>query len=919
MSVASQVKESTALPTCPICTSPMAKRNSSRGEFFGCTNYPNCRGTRPINADRSTWNTVKFEPIVMMPGSDEQEAVFASMKDDDTHIVINAGPGCLVGSTFIDCPRDMTKYPAGIPIQDLVGQTPYVYGYSTRMKRIVLRKTVRVWKTGEKVPVYKVTFKNAYAPSRNLSVERAPFHVIGTADHPFLLRVAPVPNVPGWNSKPPIPGGWRELKDLKPGDRVIALLREFCKNETSLYLNNGEHMIESRFILSEIEGRRKSDEYHAHHKNEVHLDHTPSNLEWKTPHDHRSEHTSEFNRRGITGWQKSGVHPRGMAGKPQTANQRRRASETHLGVPLTKEHVRNMKKARWGKKVCANHIVESVEFYGYEDVYNMTVEGCHNFIANGVVTHNTGKTHTMVQGVLRLPKSLKVRGVAFNKHIATDMSGKLAASGCTNAQFSTCHSMGNAILRRQFRGMALNDGKMRDIFEKLSPEPQFNKSEWRRTLNLAAKLAGFVKNYLVDYHAPRFYAEMERLADHHGLDFKTGGGGSYRRTGDKPLADLGEAVDLVPRALDLCRQQASSVIDYDDMVWLPVVLDLPFDRCDMLIGDEQQDSNAIQHEFMMRAGEGARIVVVGDRHQSIYQFRGAHATSMEVLTDALRNSTRGVKEFPLTVTRRCPKLHVMMAQQLYPEIVALDDAPLGEILTVATDEAHEHMALGDLVLCRVNKELIGCAYKLIRRGLRPLIKGRDFGKGILSFLRSLEEASKKNYGGARDRSSANNPDEIKGLMDALDAYRREELDKLLPLGDKAEGRIEQLNDKCSCMAEMISNSASAAELRDRITRLFGLDSDEDPKMSEVVTLGTVHRTKGLEAARVFVLAPDLIPHPAARKEHELVCERNLAWVAVTRAKFDNSKNQPGTLVFCGSIPTLFDGASTVKTKEAASR
>ncbi len=621
MSVASQVNSA---PTCPMCTSIMTKRKSARGEFFGCTQYPNCRGTRPINADPATYHTRKFEPIIKMPGSDEQEAVFASMKNDDTHIVINAGPG-------------------------------------------------------------------------------------------------------------------------------------------------------------------------------------------------------------------------------------------------------------------------------------------------------TGKSHTLVQGVLRMSRATKIRGVAFNKHIATELSGKLAASGCMNAQFSTCHSMGNGILRKQFRSMRIDDGKMREIFEKLSPEPQFNKSEWRRTLNLAAKLAGFVKNYLIDYRASGFDEEMERLADHHGLDFKVGGGGSYYRTNDKPLVDLNTAIELVPRALDICKRNAAAIIDFDDQVWLPIALDLPFDRCDMLIGDEQQDSNAVQHEFMMRAGEGARIVVVGDRHQAIYQFRGAHAQSMETLTEALRVSPRGVREFPLTVTRRCPKLHVMMAQQLYPEIVALDDAPLGEILTVGADEAHNHMALGDLVLCRVNKELIGCAYKLIRRGLRPLIKGRDFGKGILSFLKTLEEAANKNYGGARDHSRVNNPEEMKYLTQALKDYHREELDKLLPLGEKAEGRIEQLGDKCACMGEMIANSASASELRDRITKLFGLDTDEDgePKASEVVTLGTVHRTKGLEAARVFVLAPDLIPHPAARKEHEMVCEKNLAWVAVTRAKFDNSRGECGTLVFCGSIPPLFNGTSTVKAKEAA--
>ncbi len=39
--------------TCPVCTKPMVRRVAKRGanagrEFWGCTGYPECRGTRPI-------------------------------------------------------------------------------------------------------------------------------------------------------------------------------------------------------------------------------------------------------------------------------------------------------------------------------------------------------------------------------------------------------------------------------------------------------------------------------------------------------------------------------------------------------------------------------------------------------------------------------------------------------------------------------------------------------------------------------------------------------------------------------------------------------------------------------------------------------------------------------------------------------
>lgn len=35
-------------PACPQCGKPMRRRNSAKGEFWGCTGYPECKGTRPV-------------------------------------------------------------------------------------------------------------------------------------------------------------------------------------------------------------------------------------------------------------------------------------------------------------------------------------------------------------------------------------------------------------------------------------------------------------------------------------------------------------------------------------------------------------------------------------------------------------------------------------------------------------------------------------------------------------------------------------------------------------------------------------------------------------------------------------------------------------------------------------------------------
>ena len=68
-----------------------------------------------------------------------------------------------------------------------------------------------------------------------------------------------------------------------------------------------------------------------------------------------------------------------------------------------------------------------------------------------------------------------------------------------------------------------------------------------------------------------------------------------------------------------------------------------------------------------------------------------------------------------------------------------------------------------------------------------------------------------------------------------------------------------------------------AELMRAIIDLF---SDKRAK----VWLSSIHKAKGLEADRVVLLHPHLLPHPNAKKPWEKEQEANLKYVALTRAK-----------------------------------
>lgn len=505
-----------------------------------------------------------------------------------------------------------------------------------------------------------------------------------------------------------------------------------------------------------------------------------------------------------------------------------------------------------------------------EAIWKELLEGTTHVVVEALA--GTGKTTSMAQACMRLPKTLSIAFVAFNKHIAVEAGNKLKASGCTNVTCSTYHSLGLRCIRAIYPNTRITEYKTEDILETYPVPPLMELYQWRQVKSLVSKLVGFAKNYLLDDTQPDFREKLEALADHHNVD----------------LNGIGQkALEYVPRVLADSRACVYTSIDFDDMVWLPVVLKLqPPVTFDMLIVDESQDTNKTQQELAFQLCPNGRIVLIGDRFQSIYSFRGADSDAMPNLIKRLGETPRNVTVLPLTVTRRCPKSHVTIAQSIVPQFSALEDAPEGEVLTCSESQAIDKMQPGDLVLCRCNAPLIPTAYALLRRGVKAIIRGRDIGKGLIQLIEKLE------------RTSA----DLFALTQALRAYKYEELTRLAPLGDKATGRISVLMDKCDCLEEMISGAKSIAELKGNIESLFA-DFEVDGKPKEAVVLGTVHRTKGLEGDRVFVLKPELIPHPMAKQIWERDQELNLAYVAVTRAKF--SKDKPGTLVFCGSMPIIF--------------
>ena len=304
----------------------------------------------------------------------------------------------------------------------------------------------------------------------------------------------------------------------------------------------------------------------------------------------------------------------------------------------------------------------------------------------------------------------------------------------------------------------------------------------------------------------------------------------------------------------------SHAADYTDLLWLPHRLRLRPQRYKHVLVDEAQDLGAAQLALAMDArAQGGRMLFCGDPHQSIYGWIGADPAAYE----HIKTATRAV-ELPLSICYRCPSSHIAMARTLVPSIEARDDAPVGGITLGHDRQLLDHVRAGDLVICRKTAPLVAWCITLLAHKIPAQVRGREIGQELTALARKL----------ARRVPWHRMPAAI------LD-YEEHEVAQLLR-DDVDVEHIVAVQDRCAALMVCFRSfeARSIEALCAEIDQLFADGEDW-------VSLSTIHRAKGLEAERVFVLEANLLPlqwkhQRSEQREQEL----NLLYVALTRAKQD---------------------------------
>lgn len=247
-------------------------------------------------------------------------------------------------------------------------------------------------------------------------------------------------------------------------------------------------------------------------------------------------------------------------------------------------------------------------------------------------------------------------------------------------------------------------------------------------------------------------------------------------------------------------------------------------------------------------------------HNCIYGFAGADINSFQRLCQVPHTV-----KLPLSICYRCDKSIIALAKTLVPQIQARSGAPDG---VINRDARIADVKDGDMILCRITAPLVKLCMKYISSGVKAYVKGRDIGASLCTMIERTEE---------------------KTIEGALVKMRRElgrTIGRLIAqhiVSNETEAKEHpkyvNLNDRIESIEQIACGLEKSKDVIKKIKTIFSDDNGTG------ICLSTIHKSKGLENDRVFVICEDKMPLkgymniPWMRTQ-----EYNLIYVCYTRAK-----------------------------------
>jgi superfamily I DNA/RNA helicase len=484
-------------------------------------------------------------------------------------------------------------------------------------------------------------------------------------------------------------------------------------------------------------------------------------------------------------------------------------------------------------------------------------------------------------------RNLRVLFLAFNKSIAVELGSRLGDA----ADAKTLNSLGHGIYSRwaqaEHGGVELDRYKTNKLMRELFRREQIQGyGDDVRFLVSMCKSLGAVPEGINGFKSVNGVSTSDQdllaICRHFSR---------FVRAEDRPTV-FGMVRTVLTESL-----KKEKVIDFDDQKYMTTTMRfggaaLPAFKYDVVILDEVQDVNAVDIALVKMVLKKNGIVIgVGDSRQAIYGFRGADTRSIENFKEAFN-----AKTLPLAITYRCGSEIVKHAQEIVPSIEAAPNAHEGQVehLDSYTTDVFE---AGDMILCRNNAPLLDFAFKLLAARIPVFVKGRDIGGNLIGQIEKLVGTEKwvpnPNRPGKKMKTVSVEGQTTTALAEALAEWRDTQIEIILKENQDDEESVQRINDQADTLRVFIdaNTDGKVSSVIEDIRGLFDMDGNEETdanKFGGHVVLSTVHKSKGLEADRVFMLNYDLF-YPRrlealGEDSRQYTQEANLDYVARTRAR-----------------------------------
>lgn len=439
-----------------------------------------------------------------------------------------------------------------------------------------------------------------------------------------------------------------------------------------------------------------------------------------------------------------------------------------------------------------------------------------NIMVNALA--GTGKTTTLDFIQSASPKQ-PVMCLAFNKRIAEEMKKKFPDT----TTVKTMNGLGHGIWYKAVGKVTLEPKKTQQIFKE--HVETYTKEDQRACWDIywdVVTAVGMAKS--LGYVPEGKYQNAKRLITqelfHSILEVKPSG----------------LAIELIDAILFKSIQSAyKGWIDYNDQVYMPGVFGGTFPRFPLVLVDEAQDLNPVNHAILGKLVR-ERVCLVGDRWQSIYAFRGAVTNGMQDL-----QSKFSCEELDLSISFRCPEKVVEAARWRVPNFKWTKPGGHVEVLRRLPSKS---IPEGAAIICRNNAPLFRTALGLLMQSRAVTVSGSELGPKLIRLLEKI----------------CDEDDTQEEMVGKIETWKEEQLNKAQHVG--------QIIDTAECLIIFASFGKTRGQAVTYVDHMF--------KQQGSIKLLTGHKAKGGEWDKVYHLDPWL-----CRDDEQ---DKNLRYVITTRAK-----------------------------------